>query len=191
MTFPDAAKLRHPTLGTAMERLRHRWGWFLALGILSVVFGLLALLAVVLATVTAVYIIATFMVVAGGAEITVGFGAKTWGRSSLMVLAGLVYITAGAFAFAQPVPAAVFLTLMLGIALLVAGVVRIVVGTHMVGHARTMVMIGGAFTALVGLLVVLGWPNNSVAILGTLLGVDLLFTGVMWIGFALRLRRHA
>ena len=80
---------------------------------------------------------------------------------------------------------------MLGIALLIAGAVRVYVGTHMAGHARAIVMIGGAFTALVGLIVVLGWPNNSVAILGTLLGVDLLFTGVMWTAFALRLRRHA
>ena len=46
-------------------------------------------------------------------------------------------------------------------------------------------------TALVGLLVILGWPTNSYVILGTLLGIDLLFTGVTWVGFGLRLRNHA
>ncbi len=182
---------RLPPDPAAMERLSHRWGWFLALGALSLVFGSLALIMVLLATVTTVYIVATFMVIAGGAEITVGVGARTWGRSLLMVAAGLTYLVAGAFAFAQPVPAAVLLTLLLGIALLVAGAVRVYVGIHMAGHARTMVMVAGAFTTLVGLLVVLGWPNNSVVVLGTLLGIDLLFTGVMWIGFALRLRSHA
>ena len=191
VTMPEAGTPLRPTLGTAMERLRHRWGWFLALGVLSIVFGILALASVFLATLTTVYIIAIFMIVAGATEITVGVGARTWGRSSLLVLAGLLYIVAGAFALAQPGPAAVILTLALGITLLVAGVVRIVVGTHMAGHARTMVILGGSFTALVGVLIVLGWPSNSIVILGALLGVDLLFTGVMWFGFGLRLRSHA
>ena len=190
-TVPEAGTPPRPTLGTAMERLRHRWGWFLALGALSIVFGVLALGTVFLATLTTVYIIAIFMVVAGATEITVGFGTRTWGRSSLLVLAGLLYIVAGAFALARPGPAAVILTLALGITLLVAGSVCVVVGTHMAGHARTMVILGGSFTALVGLLIVLGWPTNSIVVLGSLLGIDLLFTGVMWFGFGLRLRSHA
>ena len=190
-TFPETGTPLRPTLGTAMEKLRHRWGWFVALGSLSIAFGVLALAAVFVATLTAVYIIAFLMIVAGATEITVGFNARTWTRSSLLVLAGLLYVVAGAFALARPGPAAVILTLALGITLLVAGLVRVVVGTHMVGHARTMVILGGSFTALVGLLIVLGWPANSIVILGSLLGVDLLFTGMMWVGFGLRLRSHA
>ena len=190
-TIPETSIPRRPALGTAMEWLRHRWGWFLVLGILSIVFGALALAMVFTATFTAVYIIAVFMILAGASEVTVGVGAKAWGRSSLLVLGGLLYIVAGAFALARPGPAAAILTLALGITLLVTGLVRAVVGTHMAGHARTTVIVGGAITALVGLLVVMGWPSNSVVVLGTLLGVDLLLTGVMWIGFALRLRSHA
>ena len=155
VTFPDAAPPRS-TLGTAMDRLRHRWGWFLALGGVSIVFGVLALATVFAATLTAVYIIAFLMILAGATEVTVGFGAKTWGRSSLLVLVGLLYIVAGAFALAQPGPAAVVLTLLLGVTLLVVGAVRIYVGTHMAGHARTMVILGGAVTMLVGLLIVVG-----------------------------------
>ncbi len=190
-TFPEARTPLRPALGTAMERLRHRWGWFVTLGALSIVFGALALVMVFAATFTAVYLIAVFMILAGASEITVGLGSRGWGRSSLLVLGGLFYLVAGAFALARPGPAAVILTLALGVTLLVAGLVRVIVGTHMAGHARTMVMAGGAITALVGLLVILGWPTNSILVLGTLLGVDLLFTGVMWVGFGLRLRSHA
>lgn len=179
------------TLGTAMERLRHRWGWFVAAGILSIILGTLALGLVVHATITTVYIIAFFMILAGGAEITIGFNAKDWTHFFLFVLAGLLYVAAGAFALAQPFSAAVILTLMLGAAMLAAGVTRVYIGTHMHSHARTMVILGGSVTALVGLLIILGWPTNSIVILGTLLGVDLLFTGVMWVGFGLRLRSHA
>ena len=158
---------------------------------LAVAFGVLALGMVVHATITTVFIIAVFMIIKGGSEITVGLGEKTWGREILLILAGLSYIVAGAFALAQPGPAAVVFTLIFGAAMLIAGVVRIYIGTHMSSHARTMVIVSGVVTMLVGLLIVFGWPANSLVILGALLGIDLLFTGFMWIGFGLRLRSHA
>ena len=190
-TLPDPNFAQQRALGTAMERLRHRWGWFVALGVLAMGLGFVALAMDIHATITTVYIIAVFMIIAGGAEIMVGLNSKTWGRFFLYILAGLFYIVAGAFALAQPLHAAVVITLMLGAAMLAAGIIRISIGLHMHSHAKTMVIVGGAFTALVGLLIVLGWPTNSIVILGVLLGVDLLFTGTMWVGFGLRLRAHA
>lgn len=187
---PSSARTRH-SLGGAMEKIRHRWGWFVALGLLASLFGLVALALAVHATIATVFMIAIMMIVAGGSEIMVGFSAKTWGRFFLWIAAGLFYIVAGAFALAQPGHAAIVLTLMLGAAMLAAGLTRIFIGSHLQSHARTMVMVGGAVTALVGLLIILGWPSNSFVILGTLLGVDLLFSGIMWIGFGLRLRSHA
>ena len=174
-----------------MAELRHRWGWFVALGVLALLLGAIALGAVVFATITTVYLIAAFMILAGGSEIVIGLGARPWSRSFLLIAAGFFYIVAGAFALAQPIHAAVLFTLMLGSAMLVAGAIRVYIGTHMHSHARTMVIVGGLVTAIVGLLIVLDWPANSVVILGTLLGVDLVFTGCMWIGLGLRLRRHA
>lgn len=182
---------RRATLGTAMERLRHRWAWFIAVGVLAVVLGIVALGLVVHATVTTVFIIAAFMILKGGSEISMGLNQKSWGREILFILAGLSYIVAAAFALARPLSAAEVLTLMLGAALLVAGGVRTWIGAHMQAQARAMVIAGGIFTALVGLLVVFGWPANSLVVLGTLLGVDLIVTGAMWLGFGLRLRAHA
>ena len=190
--LPDPALApSHATLGTAMEKLRHRWGFFVGLGALAILLGVIALGLDVLATLTAVYIIAIFMIVAGGSEIVVGVNAKDWSHFFLWIVAGVFYIVAGAFAFAQPYHAAVVLTLILGASMLAAGIVRIYIGTHMHSHAKTMVIVGGAVTALVGLVILLGWPTNSLAILGMLLGIDLLFTGFMWVGFGLRLKNHA
>lgn len=191
VTLPDRHLTPNRTLGTAMEKLRHRWAWFVGLGVLAAFLGAVALTMAVHATIATVYMIAIFMIIAGGSEIMIGLGAKTWGRFFLWIVAGLFYIVAGAFALARPAHAAVILTLMLGSAMLAAGVIRIYIGTHMHSHAKTMVIVGGAVTALVGLLIILGWPTNSFIILGTLLGIDLLFTGMMWIGFGLKLRSHA
>jgi uncharacterized membrane protein HdeD (DUF308 family) len=98
---------------------------------------------------------------------------------------------AGAFAFARPLEAAAIFTIMLGAAMLAAGIVRIYIGTHLAPGARGLAIFAGLVTAVVGLLILLSWPGSSLFILGTLLGLDLLFSGISWISLGLRLRHHA
>ena len=72
--LPDTSARNKRTHGTAMSQLRHRWGLFLALGVLAVTLGLAALVMSFQAT---VYIIKVFMIIASGSEIIVWVGAKT------------------------------------------------------------------------------------------------------------------
>jgi uncharacterized membrane protein HdeD (DUF308 family) len=51
-----------------------------------------------------------------------------------------------------------------------------------------MVFLASAVTILLGLIIVIHWPADSVWVLGTLLGVDLLFNGSGWLSFGLGLR---
>ena len=175
-------------LKTAIESLRPRWGWIVALGALIAGMGVAALILVVSATIASVYTIAIFMILAGGAEIATGLSAKTWGRFLLLIFAGLAYIVVAAFALAQPLVAAAFFTLVLGAGMIATGIVRIYLGMHLGAPVRGPVLLAGGLTALVGLLIVAGWPENSFVILGVLLGLDLLFWGAAWISFGLRLR---
>jgi uncharacterized membrane protein HdeD (DUF308 family) len=160
-----------------------------ALGVLIAGMGIAALILVVSATIASVYTIAIFMILAGAAEILAGLSAKTWGRSLLWILAGLAYIVAASFALAQPLLAAAFFTLLLGLGMMATGLIRIYFGAHLGAPLRGPVLFAGGLTALVGVLILAGWPENSFAILGILLGLDLLFWGTAWIGFGLRLRR--
>lgn len=177
-------------LKTAVKSLRPRWGWIVALGALIAALGVAALILVVSATIASVYTIAIFMILAGAAEIATGLSAKTWGRFLLWIFAGLAYIVVAAFALAQPLVAAAFFTLVLGAGMIATGAVRISLGVHLGAPLRAPVLFAGGLTALVGILIVAGWPENSFIILGVLLGIDLLFWGVAWIGFGLRLRRY-
>jgi uncharacterized membrane protein HdeD (DUF308 family) len=58
------------------------------------------------------------------------------------------------------------------------------------GPNRGFVWLGAAVTFLLGLTIVISWPMSSLYVLGTLLGVDLLFHGAGWVSFALGLRAH-
>jgi uncharacterized membrane protein HdeD (DUF308 family) len=174
---------------TAIETLRSRWGWIVALGAVSAGLGVTALVLVVSATIASVYTIAIFMILVGGAEIGMGLGAHTtWSRFFFWIIAGLAYIVAASFALAQPLVAAGVFTLLLGAGMIATGVVRIFLGTYLDAPLRGPVLFAGVLTLIVGILIVAGWPGDRFWILGVLLGLDLLFWGIAWIALGLRLR---
>ena len=108
------------------------------------------------------------------------------------MLGGLLYIAAGVFCILEPIAASQILTLFIGAGLIAAAVVRAYLAFALPSSPRrSMIWLGCAVTFLLGLTVVVNWPLSSLYVLGTLLGVDLLFHGAGWVTFALGLRRHA
>lgn len=176
--------------GRLVDHLHHGWSWFLGVGILITLLGVTALALVVSATIASVVVIAIFMIVAGGAEILMGFHAHNWCRFFLWIIGGLAYIAVGAFALAQPLMAATVFTLVLGIAMVALGLIRIYIGSHLGPGARRPALLSGLVAAAVGVVIVIGWPTNSFIVLGFLLGLDLMFWGGSWIALGLRLRAH-
>jgi uncharacterized membrane protein HdeD (DUF308 family) len=174
-----------------LEPLRAKSGWIVALGIVYAIVGIIALGSVVTATVASVFVVGIMMVVAGVAEVINAFQIQTWGKFLLWLLLGLLYIVAGFVTFENPLLAAAFLTLLLGAALLVSGVMRIVLAFSMKeGMPWIGVALSGVITLLLGLVILAHWPVSSIYILGIFLGIDLIFAGAGWIAIGLGLRRH-
>lgn len=182
----------HPhSLGEAIHRLRAKWGAILAFGLLLTALGLLSLSFVMFSTLTMVTLNGVFLMIAGAAEVGVGMHSRTWGRFFLWVIGGAFYIFAGIFCVLNPLAASVVLTLLIGAGLMATAVVRAVHAFSLPGNAqRGMVGLGASVTFLLGLIIVSHWPMSSAYVLGTLLGVDLIFHGVGWVAFALGLRAH-
>ncbi len=172
------------SLGGAIERLRGRWAAITAFGVLLVVLGVAALVFSLIATIVTVTLNGVLFLIAGVAEIGIGVHSRDWGRFFLWVLGGLVYIAAGVLCIINPVLASVVLTLFLGAGLIAAGAVRAYLAMQLpADHPRLLVFLAAAVTILLGLVIVSHWPIDSVYVLGTLLGVDLLFHGVGWVSF--------
>ena len=192
-TLPPPGDPKTYSLGSVLERVRAKRGLIIAFGVLAALLGLVALVLVETATIASVLVVGVFMIAAGILEIFVGLRTRTWGRMLLWEAAGLLYLVAGSFAIAVPELASVVLTLLLGAGLLATGIVRIIVGIRMAGsRTRGGLIAAGLFTMLLGLLIVIGWPGNSVLVLGTILGIDLLVYGLTWVMFGVRLGvRHS
>jgi uncharacterized membrane protein HdeD (DUF308 family) len=175
-------------LGEAFERLRAKWASITAFGVLLVVLGFAALFFSLIATITTVTLNGVLFLIGGAAEIAIGMHSRSWSRFFLWVIGGALYLAAGVICIVNPVLASVVLTLMLGAGLVAAGLVRVYLATELpVGQPRLLVFVAAAVTILLGLIIINRWPLDSVYVLGTLLGVDLLFHGVGWVSFGMGL----
>ena len=177
--------------GPAVQHLRSKCGWIIALGVVYVIAGLIALSSVVFATRVTVFVVGIMMLISGVAEVINAFQFKSWGKFLIWLLLGALYIVAGLLTFENPLLAASVLTLLLGVALVVSGVMRIVLAFSMrEGMSWTTLVLSGIVSLLLGLIILAHWPVSSLFVLGTLLGIDLLIIGIGWIflGFGLRSR---
>jgi uncharacterized membrane protein HdeD (DUF308 family) len=176
--------------GTELEPLRAKSGWIVALGVIYVIAGFVALGSVVMATAVSVFVVGIMFVIAGIAEVIGAFQVKTWGKFLLWIALGALYVIAGIEAIQNPLFAAVVLTLALGVTLVVSGIVRIILAFGMkAGNAWIWLLLSGAITLLLGLIILARWPVSSLYVLGLFLGIDLVFAGSGWIALGLGLRR--
>jgi len=179
-------------LGPSLAPLHAKWGWIVALGVVYLVAGLVALNSVVSATAATVLVVGIMMMMAGVAEVINAFQVKTWGRFLFWLALGILYIFAGLVTFENPLLSAVWLTLLLGAALAVSGLVRIFLAFGMQhGSPWIAVAISGLITLVLGGIILSHWPVSSLWTLGIFLGIDLVFAGASWIAVGMGLRQVA
>ncbi|HKN26550.1 MAG TPA: HdeD family acid-resistance protein [Roseiarcus sp.] len=173
----------------SLAPLHAKWGWIVALGIVYLIAGVIALGSVFAATVASVFVVGIMMMIAGVAEVINAFQIKTWGRFFFWLILGILYIVAGFVAWDNPLLTAVWLTLFLGAALVASGIMRIFLGFNMQhGSPWIWVVVSGLITLVLGLIILAHWPVSAVYTLGIFLGVDLVFAGASWIGLGMALR---
>jgi len=106
-------------------------------------------------------------------------GDETSNQGKLFrVLSALLYVGGAIFILVDPIDSEVSLTLFAGILLLVEGVMELASGASASGPVRGLSIIDGLLTSLIGVLLVVEWPFDSLWALGTLFGVALLMSAL-------------
>jgi uncharacterized membrane protein HdeD (DUF308 family) len=171
--------------------LQKHWRWFLILGIAMVVLGLIAVSYSCIMTVTmaATVLFGFFLLASGIGEIIHSFWVGRWSGMLLHLLIGILYTFTGFIVIDQPVEAAVQLTLLIAIFLMVTGIFRIVFAVSERFSGSGWVMLNGAVTFILGLMIYKQWPDSSLWVIGLFIGIDLIFNGISWIMLSLGLRK--
>ena len=104
-----------------LENLRKRWGWFLALGVLLVVLGMVALGSSVFMTLATMVFVGWLLIVGGVLEAAHACSCKGWGGFFIDLLTGILYVVVGFMVVANPGATAVALTLLIAMFLIFGG----------------------------------------------------------------------
>jgi len=178
-----------------LEVIRGRWGWFLALGIALVIFGAIAIGVPVLMSLATVLTFGVLLLLAGAAQLIGAFWTRDWSGFFLVLLLGVLYVVVGLLFLNRPVSALEALTLLLACALLVGGLFRAIVSAYHRFPQWGWIFVGGLLEIALGLMIWQQWPLSGFWVIGLFVGIDMIFSGWIWIMLALGLknlptRRH-
>jgi uncharacterized membrane protein HdeD (DUF308 family) len=154
------------------------------LGIVLIIAGLIVLGNIAMATVVVTMFIGIVAIVGGVFEIIHAFWTKGWGGFIWQIILGLLYIAAGIYIVTQPVGAVLALTWVIAIVFLALGLVRLIVGFQNWSAGGWLLVLSGIFGIIAGIIILSGWPESSVWVIGLLLGIDLIFSGFGWLTYA-------
>lgn len=164
-------------------------GMLLALGILLIVGGLLAILLPGATALAATIIAGWVLLLIGVAGIVMGVRTRRdHGRVSDIVL-GVLSVIAGLVLIFDPLRGALSLTLVLSIWLLVRGVMELIGASRSTGSGRTLLIVAGLVDLLLAGLLFFAYPFPAVQMAGLFVGISLLFRGVTTTIAAAALRR--
>ena len=171
-----------------LELIRENWGWFLALGIVQILVGTAAVLMAVFATIASVIVLGMLALIGGGVQLASAIWSRGWSGAFHHILIGALYLVFGILIVNRPLLAAEIITLVLGILFLVGGAFRIGLALTTRFHHWGWVIVSGVITLLLGGLILSGFPGTSFWVIGTFIGIELLFTGWTWVMLAIGLK---
>ena len=165
-------------------------GWGIALGILTVILGLLLIARPLFtATVTTLFI-GWILIVAGIFEVVQALRANNVGTFFARLLLGLVYGFGGVMLLLYPLRGVAVLTMLLGVVLLFEAGATAVLAFQVKPFSGWGWLLGDAvITALLGFLILAHWPASSIWAIGTLVGAAILVRGITRIALSTTLRR--
>jgi uncharacterized membrane protein HdeD (DUF308 family) len=170
------------------EEVRRTWGWFLALGIVLVLLGMMALGWSVLTTLVSVVIFGWFLLLGGVLSVVHAFLRRRWGGFFLELFAGILYAVFGLMVVSNPAVSAVALTLLIAVFLMIGGLFRIFTALTVRFHHWIWVLLNGVISLLLGLMIWSQWPVAGLWVIGLFIGIDLIFYGWSLIMLAMAVR---
>jgi len=167
-------------------------GWSLVLGVLLLIAGVVALLYPVIAAVAAALYVGWFALIAGVIAIAIAIKTRAEAHFGWRVLVGVVYLALGVLLVANPLSGAASLALFIGALLAAAGVVEIALAFRLRPHKGWGWLLANGLTSIVlAVLIAIGWPLDSLVLIGYLVGFQIIFCGVARIALGLGARDAA
>jgi uncharacterized membrane protein HdeD (DUF308 family) len=179
--------------GDVLEAVGRSWGWLLMLGVFTLLFGVVLLVWPGKTLVVIAAFLGIYLLLSGIFQIVAGFATSglDGGMRALAIVAGIVSVLLGLFAFRSITHSVVLLVLLIGFGWLFRGLVRMIAAiADKTTVARGWQIAEGLLGALAGV-VILVWPAPSLQVLAWVSGVIFVLLGLIEVFAAFKVRRLA
>ncbi len=149
--------------------------------VLMIILGLFAIIHPFFASLVASGVLGFVLLIFGILQLIYGFqtSRKHVGSFIFNTLLGLFYIVAGLITIRNPILSIVNLTLLVGILFFVEGSIQVIHAFEMKPMKNWGWMLASGISGIIlGILIWSNWPADSLQILGLLVGINLLTTGL-------------
>jgi uncharacterized membrane protein HdeD (DUF308 family) len=162
----------------ARNALARTWRAVMAVGVLAILAGCVAILVPAVASVATAVFVGWLLVVASAALVAAAFTAHSLGTVATRLVWGLLTFLAGLWLVIEPDHGTWTLTVVLGIYFLTMGATRLGVAFAARGRQNSGLLgLSGVAGLLVGFLILAELPSSADWAIGLLVGVDLIFAG--------------
>ncbi|MGI0489222.1 HdeD family acid-resistance protein [Pantanalinema rosaneae CENA516] len=159
--------------------IRKPMGGSFLTGALLIVLGIIA---IALPTVSTLFVetwAAVILISAGAAKLVYAFQTREQGGFIWKLLLSVLYVVTGAMLVLSPRTGILTLTLLLGSFLFTEGVFELILAFRLRPQPNwTWVLFDGIVTLALGGMIWFQWPFNAPWLIGTLVGISVLFTGL-------------
>ncbi len=176
-------------VGEAPDVLAVHWGWLIALGLVLVALGLVAIWKARTATLVYVGFLGAVLLV--GAVVVLVFAftlSGYWTDFFIHVPWAIMLAVVGLILLTRPAISAEAINLMIAFYLIAAGLIAsgYALTSHIEGH--WLYVFEGLVTVVLGGLLLAGWPFSGLWAIGLFIGVDLILRGAAIVALGLNLR---
>jgi len=154
-------------------------GWSIGLSVVMILAGIVAIAVPPAAGVAVALIVAWLLILSGAAHLVFAWYTRSAGGFTWELLLGVLYVAIGAYILIHPVAGLASLTLALAIYLLVEGILEFALSFRL----RPMpgsgwLMFDGVITFILAVMIWRTWPSSTEWVIGTLVGISMLFSGI-------------
>src|SRR5580704_3433215 len=175
------------TLSSTVKRVT---GLAILWAVILIICGIIALSLPMIAGISTAIVISVLIIVSGVIHLTTAAVAGSLGGYLWRTLVGIVYIIGGIWLFMHPVLGLISFTFVLGIMFAVEGFLAIISFFAVRKTAGSgWVLFDGVITVLLALFILRHWPSSAAWAIATIVGVNLLISGITRLMALLAVRR--
>lgn len=171
-------------LAAGFEKVRKSWGWFLVLGILLAVLGVLCIVKSQTATTFSILALGWILAISGALWLVNSIWAWSWLGFFVYLLNGIIRGVVGFLLIRHPDAGAAGVTMLVACLFIVGGLFRIAGAAAIKFPRWGWMAFAGLVAVALGVYLLATWTASSTFFVGLAIGIDLVFDGAALTGFA-------